>query len=158
MENTKFKNLFKNIKKAFEEVTYELLDEEYYEDNSCKPIIQGEKAIAVIIGITGTCKGRILLMISNSTAAKITEKMNYGPLSDQLEFYLHLGEFGNIVSGRAITYINNHFEKGAIRLAPPAIFAARNLDIITPNIHIEDITYQGILGPVWLNIGFEGVG
>lgn len=155
MEKEKFDIFTQYVKKAFETVSLELTETEF--NNADSEFKISDTSLIVIIGITGKNKGRILFETSLITAKKISEIMNMEPLENDNDLYLYMGEFANIVSGRATTYINNHFRGSEIRLTPPAIFAGDNLDITTPNIQSQGICYYNDIGNVRINIGFEGV-
>lgn len=155
MEQDKFDVFIEYVKQAFGEVTQELLDTAYQE--SPQDEIDIGQRTAVIIGFTGNNRGRILMETDLNTVADITDVMNAGPLEDPLDRFLYIGEFANIFSGRATTYINNHFQGTVIRLAPPAIFSGVDLKVLTPNIQTVETCFVGNYGKIILNIGFEGV-
>lgn len=120
------------------------------------PIPPDSMKVTVIIGITGQFKGRFLLEVDGATARKITEGMNDGPLEQDLELYLFLAEFTNMVSGNTITKINNAYKTSDLRLVPPAIFSGTELEITTPHIKSRELYFGGD-GRARINIGFEGV-
>ncbi|MFP4016269.1 MAG: chemotaxis protein CheX, partial [Halanaerobiales bacterium] len=136
----------------------ELLDKELQE-YECYSDIGNElgKKIVVVVGITGDYKGRVMFESNFSSAKVITETMNYGPLEKENFLYLYMGEFVNILSGRAITFLNNINKERIVRLTPPAIFSGNGLTINTPNIQSTARYFQD--GGIYfkLDIGFEGV-
>lgn len=115
----------------------------------------GERKIAVVVGVVGRNRGRILLEVREKTALAITEGMNEGPLDEEMELYWFLAEFANMFSGKAITSINNQFKGSDLRLTPPAIFAGEDLELTTPNVQSQSTVYVGD-GLARVNIGFEG--
>lgn len=154
MDTEKF-NIFKEyVKTAFVQVSSELLDCECTLCNSAMPA--DDNKVVVIIGITGKNKGRILLESDLKTAKNITEIMNFGPMENKIDLYLYIAEYANIFSGRATTYINDHFKESEVRLTPPAVFSGKSLDITTPNVQSECVFYMGEFGGVKIDIGFEG--
>lgn len=155
MEQTKFDTFVKHIKNSFEEITEELIDTKY---ELCQTINEKTDAkVAIIIGITGKSKGRILLQCDFKTASDFAVAMNCGDLfDDQKEMYLYMAEFANMFCGRATTYINNEFKEREAWLTPPAIFSAKDLQIDTPSVQSEKIYYTGQQGDFLVDIGFEG--
>ena len=155
MQKEKFDMLIKYVKKAFEEVTEELIDSKYEltellsnEDNT---------KVAIVIGIAGNNKGRIFLESTFSTASSFTVSMNGEEvLEEPNEMYSYMAEFANMFCGRATTYINNEFNERTVWLTPPAIFSGVNLEIISPNINSEKIIYKGNHGCFQIDIGLEG--
>lgn len=154
MNKEKFDIFEEHVKKAFSEVAQELMFYDFFPVEEFD--IKGEE-VSVIIGITGANKGRILLRVAPETNKNITEAMNEGPLDEENEYYLFLAEFCNMFSGRAITYINNQYRGGKIRLTPPAVFSGEHLEIITPKIQSKKLFFKSELGKVIIDIGFEGV-
>ena len=146
------------FRRAVEEISTELLDIKL-NDLSGKEdriSIHGKK-LDVIIGMTGDYKGRLLLESTEESARTITEIMNFGTLERESDLYLYMGEFANILSGRAITFINNSNQKKIIRLTPPAIFSGVDLEITTPNIEFINLCFGKDDLHIRLNIGFGGV-
>lgn len=140
---------FQNVVAKASSLQFERSDEKWQD-------ISNEKRIAVVIGVVGLNKGRILLIADEPTALKITEGMNGEPLKDNLEKHLYLGEFTNIFSGKAITMINNTYKNRDLRLTPPVIFSGNDLDVTSPSIRSTAFTFSG-QGKVHIDIGFEGM-
>ncbi|MFW6288033.1 MAG: chemotaxis protein CheX [bacterium] len=145
------------FKQAINEVANELLEKELEEFENPQEIVPSEKKLVVIIGMTGDYKGRVLLEITQRSAEIITEIMNYGPLEEENYLYFYMGEFVNIVSGRAITYLNNMNKDRIVRLTPPAIFSGNDLKINTPNVNSTVKFFHDEVIQCKLDIGFEGV-
>src|SRR5665647_297007 len=74
------------------------------------------KKYSVIIGFVGEHKGRALINFGSDLVTKITEDMNYGPLDSTTDICLYIGEFANILCGKAITNINNKYKTCELRL------------------------------------------
>lgn len=110
---------------------------------------------AVIVGIVGAHKGRMLIRISSGLVIKITEEMNCGPLPNLTETTLYIGEFSNILSGKAISDINTLYKDFDLRLTPPAIFSGNNMKIITPALQSTLLYYNSDFGKVSMDVGFE---
>lgn len=143
------------FKQATEEIGQELLEVELLETVESQN--EGGKKLDVIVGISGEYKGRLLLETSLKSALKITETMNFGALDEADDLYMFMGEFVNMLSGRAITFLNNLDKEKIVRLTPPAIFSGYKLDISTPNIQTRKLYFSNDGISIKLDIGFEGV-
>jgi two-component system, response regulator PdtaR len=117
--------------------------------------IKDQKIFAVIVGIVGAHKGRTLIRMGADLVNKITEEMNCGPLSSLCETTLYIGEFSNILCGKAISDINNIYKNFDLRLTPPAIFSGSNMRIITPALQSSLLYYSSDFGMVSMDVGFE---
>jgi chemotaxis protein CheX len=155
IEKVKFGNFVEYVKKAFTEVTQEVVESEY------APIavqaIEEDKKVAIVIGISGNTKGRILLQCSFETAMNFSIAMNCGDeLDDPKDMYMYMAEFSNMYCGRATTYANNEYREREFWLTTPAIFSAKDLEISTPSVESEIAYYRGDQGIFSIDIGFEG--
>ena len=154
IEKQKFDKFVSFIKKAFEEVTTELVESEYKPDESLQ--LQSNNRVVIIIGTCGKSKGRILLETTFDTTAGFALAMNFGePFDDAKDIYLYVAEFANIFCGRATTYANNEYKEREFWLAPPAIFSGEDLEIASPLMQSEVVCYGGKEGVFSLDIGFE---
>lgn len=115
-----------------------------------------EKKFSLIVGLVGQNKGRVLLELNEKLALKIFEEMNGFPPDNDLELYLYLAEFANMVSGNGLTSINNMFKGSELRLTPPAVFAGKQLEITNSKLSSTGGNYLSEYGVVRLEIGFEG--
>ncbi|MCQ2789560.1 MAG: chemotaxis protein CheX, partial [bacterium] len=136
MENTetenKFETLFSLAKQSFEEIIMEVTGEEISASEPFAISAEDRLSLSIIIGISGNTNGRILLNTSVEYGKKIAEAMNFGdPLENEDDLHVYLAEFANMFCGRAATHINNAFGKRELWISPPAIFSARDLDIVT---------------------------
>jgi CheY-specific phosphatase CheX len=114
------------------------------------------KKYSVIIGIVGEYKGRALINFGSDLVTKITEDMNYGPLDNTTDIGLYMGEFANILCGKAVTNINNRYKTCELRLTPPAIFSGEKIRVITPKLQSSVFYYSSLFGQVIMDVGFEG--
>lgn len=154
MGKEKFEKVISFIKKSFEEVTAELVETEYKQVDSL--IVKDKARVAIIIGISGKTKGRILLESDFETASNFAVAMNFGDFfEDPKDMYLYVAEFANMFCGRATTYINNEYQNREFWLTPPAIFSAEALEITSPSIHSESAYYSGEQGCFLVDIGIE---
>ncbi len=154
--NNKYDILFNLAKKSFEEVVAEVTGEPI--QASAEFLISNEDrlSLSIIIGLSGETNGRILLNTSLAYGKNIAVAMNFGDeLDSEDDLFVYLAEFANMVCGRAATHINNQFGKREIWISPPAIFSAKDLDIITPNVSSTKAFYEFALGKFILDMGFS---
>jgi len=118
-------------------------------------VLVDQKIFAVIVGIVGAYKGRMLIRMCAGLVTKITETMNCGPLPNLTETTLYIGEFSNILSGKAVSDINTVYKDFDLRLTPPAIFSGTNMRIITPALQATQLYYNSVFGKVSMDVGFE---
>jgi CheY-specific phosphatase CheX len=156
LEENKFDVLCQFAKISLIEVAKELLNDDYCETN-IKPDNSEERNLVIIIGMTGGNRGRIIFRVSADAAERITTEMNMEKLEDMVDVCVYMAEFTNIFAGRMVTYINNKYPKGDIRLVPPAIFSGKEISITTPNLKSCCINFMGNYGFISIDIGFEGV-
>lgn len=162
MENTaevienKFEVLFDLVKQSFEEVMSEVTGESIEADGAFQIETKDKLSLSIIIGISGNTNGRILLNTSAENGMNVAVAMNFGdPLENEEDLYTYLAEFANMFCGRAATHINNKFGKREIWISPPAIFSAKDLDIVTPNVSSMKAYYECTLGKFMVDMGFS---
>jgi len=114
------------------------------------------KGVAVVVGITGVKKGRVLVDMPISTALELAVKMDSELNNEDLALYT-IAEFCNIASGGAITAINNNCGQSALRLVTPSIFSGTNARIFSPGLKSAMLSYTTTFGKIDFHIGFEGV-
>lgn len=152
----KFETLFSLAKQSFEEVMFEVTSEQItaYHEFALEPA--DRLSLSIIIGISGNTNGRILLNTSVEYGKNIAVAMNFGdPLEREEDLHVYLAEFANMFCGRAATHINNKFGKREIWISPPAIFSAKDLDIVTPNVSSMKAYYECGLGKFIVDMGFS---
>jgi len=118
--------------KPFAQATYEIL-----KDILNVPITRGQlsliktpvsiEGVAVVIGLTGEVEGRVLFDMGIDTAKKIAEAMNY----EELESFDSLAratisELGNIITGRAVTLLNDGGFK--FNITPPLLIVGEKME------------------------------
>lgn len=152
----KFEVLFDFAKKSFEEIISEVTGEEIHSNGEFGIDAKEMLSLSIIIGLSGNTNGRILLNTSVDYGKNIAEAMNFGdPLDSEEDLYVYLAEFANMFCGRTATYINNKFGKREIWISPPAIFSAKDLDIVTPNVSAMKAYYKCTLGNFIIDVGFS---
>lgn len=115
--------------------------------------------VASVVGFTGQVKGRCILWAPASLALALTEWVTgEAPDTHTDEMVLFtMAELNNVLSGHAITNINNAHNLD-LRLSPPSIFAGEGFSVTTPKLQAYSATasLEGQEGLV-LNIAAEGV-
>lgn len=152
----KFDTLFGLAKKSFEEIMLEVTGEGIVANGEFAIQSENRLSLSIIIGISGNTNGRILLNTSVDYGMNIAVAMNFGdPLDNPDDLHVYLAEFANMFCGRAATHINNAFGKREIWISPPAIFSAKDLDIVTPNVSSRKAYYECSLGKFIVDMGFS---
>lgn len=147
-------NFFKaSIKEVFEGMFDETIT---LENETSAPGWISSKGVAVVIGITGGKKGRVLLDMPLDTVIGLAIRLDPDLNNEDIANFT-VAEFCNIASGGAITAINDNFKRNVLRLATPSIFTGENLKIFSPNLKAVLLSYTTRLGKIDFHIGFEGV-
>lgn len=76
---------------------------------------------AVVVGFKGLYTGRVLISLSKELLEELATNV-IGEINDEMELLYALNEFGNMVSGNAVTFVNNKYKGANIRLSPPSSF------------------------------------
>lgn len=114
--------------------------------------------LAIIIGITGTRQGRMILDLSSSVAATVSAKVLEVSKASEEDILNSIAEFANIVAGNSVSEINNLF-KGTefeLRITPPSVFIGKSLVIINPKMASSTVEAQTEIGELYMNVGFVG--
>ena len=152
----KFELLFDFSKKSFEEVMFEVTGETMQAKGEFTIETPDKLSLSIIIGLSGNTNGRILLNTSVEYGKNIAVAMNFGDeLDSEEDLHMYLAEFANMFCGRAATHINNKFGKREIWISPPAIFSAKDLEIITPNVSSMKAYYECACGKFIIDMGFS---
>jgi CheY-specific phosphatase CheX/CheY-like chemotaxis protein len=119
--------------------------------------ILASRGLAVILGITGEISGRVILDTSREAACRLCEMMSGEEPRPGDDFVLFsMAELLNILSGHAITDINNMHRGFNLRLGPPSVFVGNSLNINSPKVNAEIIKAETAAGDIYLSVGFEG--
>lgn len=114
--------------------------------------------LAIIIGITGTRQGRMILDLSSNVAATVCEKILEVTNASEEDILNSIAEFANIVAGHSVSEVNNMF-KGTefeLRITPPSVFIGKSLVIINPKMASSTVVAQTEIGELYMNVGFVG--
>lgn len=113
------------------------------------------QGLAIIIGITGVRRGRIILDISRKNAAKLSALINEENIVPTEMIIDTMAEFTNIVSGNAITTVNNQHKGLGLMLTPPSVFYGDKLQLVSPKIKASVIHAKAPVGDLVISVGFE---
>lgn len=153
---TKFDTLFELAKQSFEEIMMEVAGESIKANGEFTIQPEDKLSLSIIIGLSGNTNGRILLNTTVEYGKNIAVAMNFGdPLENEEDLHVYLAEFANMFCGRAATHINNKFGKREIWISPPAIFSAKDLDIVTPHVSSMQAYYECTMGKFIVDMGFS---
>ncbi len=146
--------LFELATKSFEEIVQEVANDA---PQPCEEFsIESGSALSVIIGISSEINGRLHINSSMESAKNLATAMNFGdPLDTEDDLFVYLAEFANMSCGRLATYINDKYGSRVIWLAPPAIFSADSLKIVTPHISTRKQYYKSEHGNFIVDVGFS---
>jgi CheY-specific phosphatase CheX len=115
------------------------------------------KGLAVIVGITGKRQGLVVLDIEKESARRLCELIDGESYSLEDEFVLHtLAEFVNIVTGHAVTLINDAHKDLHLEMTPPSLFLGSELKITGYKIKTEVFEADTPVGKMTVTIGFKG--
>ncbi len=123
--------------------------------------IEGDSFVSngftVIIGFTGGWKGRFIMDMTGETAIHIASTLtgeSYREFAEE-EVLLSGAELGNIISGNAITDINNNNRGLNLRLTPPSVFAGKELSMFNVRLNSSSVLLQTDAGLVKINVAVE---
>jgi chemotaxis protein CheX len=107
-----------------------------------------------MVGLTGGWEGWFFLDMSQETAIKMASLMvgeDYHSIEEE-EVLLAGAEIANIISGNAITDINNIHSGLNIRLTPPSIFAGEGMSMFNVRLNACSVILQTDIGSVKINV------
>lgn len=140
---------------AAEEVLNQVLEEpvKVGEAFNCTSPVEVMEVV-VILGLTGDLEGRVLLELSEKTALKVVEAMNFGEAFDNLDSMARatLSELGNLVAGRALTLFND--DGGHLSMTPPMLLCG--IGMRASDKHpVHTIPVETGHGPVRINLSVK---
>lgn len=115
------------------------------------------QGLTVMVGFCGGWRGWFFLDMSQATALKLTEILigeQYNTVAEE-EVLLSGAEIGNIISGNAITTINNSQPGLNIRLTPPSVFAGENMILYNVRLSMNSVIMQTEAGIIKINVVAE---
>ncbi|WP_350342433.1 response regulator [Proteinivorax tanatarense] len=120
-----------------------------------KSLEMNSRGVTVVVGIIGSCSGRMVLDMSHQTANKISNLVLKRETKNQDELMAFMGEFANVVGGNACSMLNRKNKLYNLRVAPPTVLHGESLTISNANIEVKSMVAQSELGEIQLNIGFK---
>lgn len=114
--------------------------------------------LAIIIGITGTRQGRMILDLPSTVATTIAATVLEVTDPSEEDILHSIAEFANIIAGNSVSEINDIF-KGTefeLRITPPSVFIGQSLVIINPKMASSTVEAQTEIGELYMNVGFVG--
>ncbi len=126
------------------------------EHSTIQPVVS--HGLGVIIGITGSQQGRIMLDVSMDVAQEFTKKLLRTDAAADEDVFNSISEFTNIIAGHSISEINNVLKakEFEIRLTPPSIIIGESIAIINPKMTSNTVTAKTAIGSLHMNVGFVG--
>lgn len=115
------------------------------------------QGLTVMVGFCGGWRGWFFLDMSQGTALKLTEILigeQYDTVAEE-EVLLSGAEVGNIISGNAITSINNNQPGLNIRLTPPSVFAGEEMSLYNVRLSSHSVLMQTEAGSIKINVVAE---
>lgn len=115
------------------------------------------QGLTVMVGFTGGWRGWFFLDMSQSTALKLTDLLigeQYSSVAEE-EVLLSGAEVGNIISGNAITAINNSQPGLNIRLTPPSVFAGEDMSLFNVRLSTRSVIMETEAGTIKINVAAE---
>lgn len=105
--------------------------------------------VVVVIGVMGDMEGRIIYSMTDETALKICEAMNYEPFDSLNDLARStISELANIIGGRAVSDLNDRGMK--IMMSPPVMLTGKV-------IVVSDKLAGAVLIPIESNFGHISV-
>jgi len=111
--------------------------------------------VVVIVSFTGQYPGRMLISMPRELAKFIYENGFGGENPTDNDLMLTANEFGNMVSGNAITEINNKYKEANLRLSPPSSFMGENLTFYNFQMSVQSIVLAYGEFQMKLNVAFK---
>lgn len=122
--------------------------------NLCKGGIK-TNSNAVIIGLTNDINGRVIYDMDMKTSFNIAELI-IGEKRESFDEMVKsaIGEFANMVTGRAISILA---EKGyKFKISPPTLFTGNKMEISDINIPALVVPIECALGTITVNLALKG--
>jgi DNA-binding NarL/FixJ family response regulator len=113
--------------------------------------------VAAVIGIVGEPKGRVALYMDSETMYSLSKAMLGMDPQDDLsadEAEAAIEEAGNIITGRAVSRINDVFKDREMRITPPGTVIGSDIILSNPELISFNVVAKTSYGNVFMNVGF----
>jgi chemotaxis protein CheX len=110
--------------------------------------------VVVIIGLAGEIEGRVMYDMDKQTAlniAKVMNSMDFQEFDDLAKSTI--SELGNIITGRAVTVLNDRGFKFSI--TPPTLFVGNQMEMTDLGLDILVIPLEMELGNMVINVALR---
>ncbi|HEO65198.1 MAG TPA: chemotaxis protein CheX [Spirochaetes bacterium] len=124
--------------------------EELFLKETTVPIL----GVAVLIGLTGNVRGRVLIDMEQDTALKIAGIMNMEEIAvfDEMA-KATITELANMIGGRAITELHN--EGFDFEVSPPTIFTGTDMEVSSPHLEAFIVPLDTPFGRIEVNVAVK---
>ena len=113
--------------------------------------------VAAVIGIVGEPKGRVALYMDSETMYSLSRAMLGMDPQDDLsadEAEAAIEEAGNIITGRAVSRVNDVFKDKEMRITPPGTVIGSDIILSNPELISFNVVAKTSYGNVYMNVGF----
>ncbi|WP_027407383.1 response regulator [Anaerovibrio sp. RM50] len=113
--------------------------------------------VAAVIGIVGEPKGRVALYMDSDTMYNLSKAMLGMDPQDDLsadEAEAAIEEAGNIITGRAVSRVNDVFKDKEMRITPPGTVIGSDIILSNPELISFNVKAKTSYGDVHMNVGF----
>ncbi|HAF31945.1 MAG TPA: response regulator [Anaerovibrio sp.] len=113
--------------------------------------------VAAVIGIVGEPKGRVALYMDSETMYSLSRAMLGMDPQDDLsadEAEAAIEEAGNIITGRAVSRVNDVFKDKEMRITPPGTVIGSDIILSNPELISFNVVAKTSYGNVFMNVGF----
>lgn len=110
------------------------------------------QAISIIIGVTGACRGQVVLSLDENVAMAVAKAMLPGKLPAELKKLINsaVSELANIITGQASILLAG--DTGHIDITPPAIIMGPAVRMDFLNMQTICLSFLSEIGTFELNI------
>lgn len=113
------------------------------------------QGVIILVGVTGSLKGRFIIDIDSDTAWHISELIMRGDVdaNDRELIESAIAEFGNIVAGRTSSILNELGQ--SVRLTPPTVVCGNDVEILDKSTNVLSAKITTSIGELLLTLTFE---
>ena len=111
--------------------------------------------VGIILGIVGDLVGEVIISMSEDTAKALAGKMMMGGPAEELGMMEQsaLGEFGNMVSGGAVTRLYDAGVK--LNISPPIVISGQAVNVQTHKVQTIAVEIKPSFGVIETNVGLH---
>ncbi|MGL4388312.1 MAG: chemotaxis protein CheX [Brevinema sp.] len=149
-----------NYINPFVEATFEIMSEILHSPVKrgqlhLKKVGENMYDISIIIGVTGNVAGRIIFGMEESTAVKLSEKLNDDTFDSLNELVCStVSEISNMITGRAVTKLAK--ENLAFNFSAPTLIIGDKIAVVdTHGVEALVIPIDTGYGMIFINIAFK---